>query len=82
MSADFIATDDGLVICDRVLGAMADRLCTCFLLPSYSQPFLDPYGHDTDCMYRRQVLGTALLTVGDRESSPTNYPMNQGHNDL
>lgn len=50
------------MICDRVLGAQADRFCTCgYLLPSASPLHLNPYVHDETCRYRRHALGTALL---------------------
>ena len=62
---------NGRTVCDNVLGAMADRTCNCgYLLPSYTQATMNPYLHEFDCNYRRQVLGTGLLTVGDGQLSP------------
>lgn len=53
-----------MLICDRVLGAQADRLCNCgWLLPSASQMALKPEYHDQGCNYRRHVTGVGLLTT-------------------
>lgn len=55
---------------DRVLGAQADRLCTCdYLLPSAHPDTLKPEYHWLNCPYRREVLGTRLLPMKEIQIS-------------